>query len=116
MKRAADYRQSLIDVTLFLDGKLNQKFVTLLKQLVEIQETAYADENNRSIRKIFRLHNLTFVHGMLMKELIPVPIKLTKRKLFGHYHHAIVSHAAIQYRIIALSSCNTCIYVYEECS
>ena len=70
MKRASDYRQSLIDVILYLDGKICKKFIELLKQLAEIQEIAYADENKRTIKKVFRLHNLTFVHGMEMGSVL----------------------------------------------
>ena len=31
---------------------------------------------------------------------------MTERKLFGQYYHALISHAAQQFRIINLSSCN----------
>lgn len=107
VKRASDYRQSLIDIIIYLDGKIGIKFTQLLKQMAEIQEISYADDKDRSVQKVLRLHNLTFSHGMLLKELMFPPRKLTTRKLFGHYEHGIVREASIQYRIMALSSSNT---------
>ncbi|XP_066926551.1 uncharacterized protein [Clytia hemisphaerica] len=107
VKRAKDYRQSLIDVIQLVKTKIEPDFLELMKQIAEIQEIAYADDKDRDIVKILRFHNVTFMHAMLMKKLMPIGKKLTTRKLYGQYEHNIVREAAIQYRLVALTSCNT---------
>lgn len=108
VKRGRDYRQSLVDMVGCLQsGDVNPEYILLLRQLSEINEISYADEKDRSMQKVFRLHTVTFLHTMLVKKLLHPPKKLTSRKLFGQYELELVRDAPIQYRIMALSSSNT---------
>ena len=108
VKRGCDYRKSLVDLVLFLEGKINTEIYSLLAQLSEIQEVMYSDEKDRSQNQILRFYNLTFQHASLMHNLFSGNCKsLTSRKLFGQYYHALVSHAPTQLRIMALTSANT---------
>ena len=43
---------------------------------------------------------------MLLRSTIPQPKKLTKRKLWGYYVHALLTHAPLQYRLISLRQLN----------
>ena len=107
VKRGADYRKSLIDMVLFLDGKIDNRYYSLIQQLSEIQEIMYNDDTNRTSAVIFRFYNLTFQHAILMNDLFAGNCKcLTTRKLFGQYYHALISHAPTQLRIMALTSAN----------
>lgn len=76
-------------------------------ELCEIQKILYEEETTRTPQRILRLHNLTFLHTIHLIDILKSPNKLTKRKLFGQYFHALVSHAAQQYRIMSLPSANT---------
>ena len=107
VKRAADYRQSLIDSVMFLKGKINPEVCELLCQLCEIQEILYADEWLRTPQKILRLHNLVFLHAVTMQNLLGTGKSLTTRKLFGQYYHALINHSPHQFRIMSLISSNT---------
>ena len=43
---------------------------------------------------------------MLLQSTIPQPKKLTRRKLWGYYIHALLTHALLQYRLISLRQLN----------
>ena len=74
----------------------------------EIQEIAYAVEENRSCPKILHLTNLTFAHALLLFINIKDNLKsLTSRKLFGVHYHSIVKHAPIQFRLFSGRTTNT---------
>jgi len=79
VKRGADYRKSLVDVTIYLDEKFDTRFFTLLGQLYEVQQILYSgEEEERSSKSVLRLHSLTFLHATMGK-----PKSLTSRRLFG---------------------------------
>lgn len=105
-KRGSDYRRSLLDISIALQGKIPQMFLNLLRQLLEIQEILYADDNNRNSATIFRLLNLTFLHAITLKECIKSPKGITTRKLYGQYYHSLVNHAPEIYRITSMVSVN----------
>jgi len=107
VKRAADYRKSLVDLTIFLKDKFDTRFVSLLRQLCEIQQILYAGEDERSLKSVLRLHNLTFSHATMLWEVMGKPKTITSRRLFGQYYHALISHALQQYRLMPLTSANT---------
>ena len=79
----------------------------LLEILVEIQRLFYMGEEQRNCKEILRLYNTTWFHFELLKELVPYPQKLTRRKLFGSYLHAITVRAPLQLQTMSLKSCNS---------
>ena len=104
LKRGCDYRKALVQLTLFVNDRIDSKFSALLTGLCEIQEIFYS--NQRSPALVLRLYNLTFMHASIMIELLKNPQVLTKRKLFGQYFHALVCHSPQQFRILGLPSSN----------
>lgn len=74
---------------------------------VEINEILYDSSDKRSQVQILRLHNVTFVHNMLCRELFPSPVHVTRAKMFRRYFHAIVYHAPLLYQLISTSSLYT---------
>ena len=76
-------------------------FRILFETLVEIQGLLYSHEDQRTVKSILRLYNLTFVHGMEARQLFKKPKALTKRNMFGQYFHA-----PQQFRVVALTSTN----------
>lgn len=83
-----------------------KNFHKLLTTLVEMQSLLYADEAKRTSKSILRFYNLSFIHAVEMRKLFKNPKKLTSRKMFGQYHHALTVHAPQQFRIVSLSSRN----------
>ena len=106
-KNGGDYRRSLVDLTIYLDGEMTDSYIKLMRQLAELQEIAYSGEDKRTGRSILRFHNVSFLHAVLMNELFETSKSMTRRKLFGQYSHSLTSHAPIQYRILDLVSANT---------
>ena len=105
-KRGADYRLSLVQCTQALQEQnvLTKNLAKLFTTLAEIQSILYLGEYERSSIKILRLYNLTFLHAIAMKKM--EISKISRRKLFGQYYHALISNAPQQYRIVSLSSAN----------
>ena len=66
----------------------------------------YASDKDRSLEKILRFHNLTFLHATTLLDVFGKTKSLTTRKMFGQYYHALVSHAPQQYRIMAMTTSN----------
>jgi len=105
VKRAVDYRLSLVDVAKSLVAQ--QKLVPyhpLLLSLLEIQRILYLNESKRSSQLVLRLHNVTFVHAHLATTLFKNTKFLTRRKMFGQYFHAMITHAPQQFRIVSMAS------------
>ena len=75
--------------------------------LVKIQRIAYSSEAERTPKSVLRLHNMTWYHGILCREIFGFMLKkLTTRKLYGNYWHNITCHAAVQHRLINRKACN----------
>ena len=108
-KRGADYRLSLLKVTLSLKDRLHNTTVrNILKTHCEVQQLLYSSEHNRSVEAILRLYNQSFLHALLLKDYIGYNVKsMTERKLYGKYFHALSRHASEQYRIISGIASNT---------
>ena len=99
-------------LTIFLSNalyetKADQSLCGLIDTVVEICQLMYSREEVRSPRAILRLHNLTLLHAAHCIEVLGTPQKITKRKMFGRYFHAMMTHAASMYRLVALRSLNT---------
>lgn len=60
----------------------------------------------RNIRLILRFYNNTWLHFKLLKELVPQPRHMTKKRLFGVYLHALTVHAPPILEMISLKSIN----------
>ena len=105
-KNAANYRKSLLIVThWFLENYQNHFLTEILLSLTEIQQILYAPEDRRSVTKVFRLTNLTFIHALQIKKF-QCKIKNTERKFFGSYYHSLISHSPQQYRLFSGRSIN----------
>ena len=104
LKRGCDYRKALLQLTLFVNEKIDSRYSDLLLSLCEIQEIFYSNERTPAL--VLRLYNLTFMHASVMIQLLKTPIVLTKRKLFGQYFHALVCNSPQQFRIMSLPSSN----------
>ena len=96
-KRNCDHRKALLLIANALNYKLqNQRVISLLKTLVEIQRILYSNEEVRTPKEILRLHNSCFQHFILMKEVIGFDLhKITREKLYGKYSHNLLVPAPI---------------------
>lgn len=103
--RCSDYRKAIIVTYMVLD-KINSTspLTELLRTAVEINEILYATPDKRNRMQTLRLHNATFVHGMLGRELFATPAHITRARMFGRYYHSIVYHTPLLQRLIAPSS------------
>ena len=105
--RNCDRREALLTPTVYLDGKVSNKILRLLKTLTEIQRIIYLKENERTTREILRLHNVCFQHFIMLRSVIGFRLKkLTSAKLYGKYMHNVMAHAPTQLRIISGQSIN----------
>ena len=109
MIRCCDRRRILLVLTKALRFEIDGKVHSLLNTLSEIQRILYLEDDKRTPREVLRLHNCSFQHFVLMKELFDLS-KLSKKMsrdlLFGKYMHNLMVHAPLQYRIISGSSIN----------
>ena len=109
-KRGVDYRASLIKAVIWLKNKINDDLYDILETLCEIQELLYTSVENRTVEKILRLDNQTFLHMMLLKRVVkrnPLSPKMSSKKFYGKYLHAIVAHGPLMLRIISGISANS---------
>lgn len=107
-KKSADYRKSLVIVTLWaIENIPEHYFVDILKTLCEIQEILYLPEEKRTMTTILRLLNVTHVHATTIRIHLTKLRTLTSRKFYGAYYHAIIRHASDQYRIVSGRASNT---------
>ena len=102
----ADLRATAIVLRQFLTGKVTNEIHTQLDTIVRIAQISYLPENQRTPRTVLQLYNLTWYHHELLQHLIPAPTVLTHSKLFGSYLHDISCHAAPQFELVSLRSCN----------
>ena len=102
-----DYRCAAIRALALLNESACEDICLLMNTIVEISEIQYANENKRNTTIILRLHNLTWLHHELCRQLFHNLHKLGREKFFGLYLHAISCHASKQYEIMCLKSCNT---------
>ena len=108
----ADLRATAIVLYKFLSGsQVSPQIVALIESIVRIAELSYLTEQNRTPRAVLQLYNCSWYHHELLLTLIPNPQNITRQKLFGSYLHDISCHAAPQYELVCLRSCNT---EYEE--
>lgn len=103
----ADYRQTAIHLLGFLRKKKAPEVCQLLETLVTISQIAYCRDNERSTRLILKFYNSTWIHFELLKELIPNPKRISRRKLFGIHLLSLIVHAPPILEITNLKSCNT---------
>ena len=96
-KRGVDYRKSLIKVTIALRDSIDRTVQKILLTLCDMQRILYAPESERSIENFLRLYNQTFLHAILLKEMVVNTKSLTSRVLWGKYFHALFSHAPLMY-------------------
>ena len=109
-KRGCDYRVALIKLAILLEGKISLVAHKILTTMCEIQDILYSREEYRTNQTILRLHNVTFNHAILLNDFFKdwkKQSKITQRKLFGKYYHAVIKHSSEQYRILSGRSANT---------
>ena len=106
--RGSDFRKGAILMLKALQDILPNSFVTTtLSTAVEIAELLYSRPHKRTQQSMLRLHNLSFVHAKLCSDHLSNPKKMSQRKMFGRYFHAITAHSPLLYRIITPRLLNT---------
>ena len=105
-KRGVDYRKSLVKISIALRDNIDRTVQKILFTLCDVQQILYAPESERTIENILRLYNQTFLHAILLKEMVVNTKHLTSRVLWGKYFHAFFSHAPVMYRILSGRSAN----------
>ena len=106
-KRAFDYRCAIITLSNQIQGTVDSKIEALIDTLVDIQEILYKDDNERSPRLVLRLHNSTWYHHILCREVMGFKLKeMTTRKFYGTYFHDLTSHAPLQLRLVSGKTAN----------
>ena len=102
-KRCCDRRKMLLHLTQCLYQKIDGKVHKLLKTLSEIQRILYLGDHFRTAKIILRLHNCSFEHFVLLKEVLPInnlSDKMSRDRFYGKYQHNLCVHAPLQYRLI----------------
>ena len=107
--RGCDYRDAAVVLPQLLQGKHNfpNEIIELLSSLCEIGRLLYSRESQRTNQSVLRLHLVIWTHWVQLRELFPSTKTITKRKLWGYYAHALLTHAPILYRVISLQQLNT---------
>ena len=103
----ADLRATAIVLCKFLSGKVSTEIEAFIESAVRIAQLSYLADEKRTPRSILQLYNCTWYHHELLLSLIPQPHSITCQKLFGSYLHDISCHAAPQFELLSLKSCNT---------
>ena len=108
--RGVDYRVGLIQLVVLLRDKIDDDIFNIFETMCEIQEVLYSCESKRSVEMILRLQNQSFLHMMLLQKIVkdnPLSPKLTKKKFYGKYLHALIAHAPMLLRMVSGKSINT---------
>ena len=103
--QGSDYRQAVILIYKQLENTILEAYKQLFRTATDIASLLYSSDSERSPRNVLRLHNVTFIHGMLCTQLFGSSPRGST--LFGRYFHSIVCHAPLIYRLISLRSVNT---------
>ena len=104
----ADMRATIIYVYKLLEKeKVDSTVQQLLLTIITVSKILYLDEEKRTPKQVLSLYNRAWLHMELCKDLFPRPKKLTRRKLFGTYLHALTAHSPLQFEIISQKSVNT---------
>ena len=94
--RCSDYRKAVIMMYMALEEVEPTSLLTeIFQTAVEINEILYAKAEKRNRKQILRLHNVTFIHCMLCREVFSNPVQVTRTRMFGRYYHAITYHAPL---------------------
>lgn len=86
---------------------MDNLLINLFETAIELSELLYSHYEKRIATSILRLHNVSFIHGMLCVQVFGLPRTMTSRKFFGRYFHSLIVHTPITYRIVSLLSINT---------
>ena len=106
-KRAFDYRCAIIALSSQLKGVVDTKVQALVDTLVDIQELLYEGDDQRFPRNVLRLHNSTWYHAILCREVLGFKLnELTTRKFYGTYFHDLTAHAPLQLRLVSGKTAN----------
>ena len=75
-KRTFDYRCTLITLAKHLYKYTTSKYVLLLLHtMVDVQRIAYSSDKDRTPKSVLRLHNMTWYHGILCREVFGFKLK-----------------------------------------
>ncbi|KAI8486584.1 AP-5 complex subunit zeta-1 [Branchiostoma belcheri] len=105
--RAVDMRWLLLVLIKELEkqGQAEEKVMTLLSTLAEMQRLCYAAAEDRNMTSIFRMQNTMFLHHLMLRECFPGnPKNITRRKLWGQYIHSLRDHTPVIFRVAPISS------------
>lgn len=103
---SGDYSQAAICLLALIKDRKHEDICLLMSTIVEITEILYANDDKRNTVAILRLHNLTWLHHELCRQLFHKLHTLSRQKFFGLYLHALSCHAIKQYEVLCLKSCN----------
>ena len=107
-KRGVDYLVGLIQLVTLLRDKIDDDIFDIFETMCEIQEVLYGSESKTSVEMILRLHNQSFLRMMLLKKIVKDTLspKLTKKKFYGKYLHALIAQAPMLLRMGSGKSTN----------
>ena len=80
-----------------------------MNTLSEIQRILYLGDDFRTSKEMLRLHNCSFEHFILLKDVVCIKKlseKMTRDRFFGKYQHNLCVHAPSQYFLISGESIN----------
>ena len=88
-----------------VSNELDSKFSKLAQALVELSQICYSYSEHRTPRQVLRLSNLSFLIGLLLKEIVgPLPKKISANRFYGIHYHGLTSHIGELGRIVAVRS------------
>ena len=107
--RGCDYRDAAVVLPQILQSSplIPQQIIKLLNSLCEIGRLLYSRESQRTNQSVLRLHLVVWTHWVQLREIFSTTKSITKRKLWGYYAHALLTHAPILYRVISPRQLNT---------
>jgi len=110
-KRGCDYRRAMCHLPSVMFSVAPSSVNKLLAVTAEIGAIVYGKSHKRSPRRVLRLHILTWKSHLLKRQvLLSERIHGTSKAkipVMGKYHHNLVAHAPILYRLLPTSSLYT---------
>ncbi|VDI34882.1 Hypothetical predicted protein [Mytilus galloprovincialis] len=110
--KGSDARLFLVKLAQFTsdlhgNGKLEDNIMQLINSLVEVVNISYLPSESRTPKIILRLYNQALIFGMVCRNVIGKPSKMTSRKFYGSHFHSVTVHLPNTLRIFSLRSVHT---------
>ena len=78
-RNSSDYRKNLLAVCVFFVERFPGTYYTEIKTLAEIQQILYLPGKERSTTKILRFFNTTFLHSLLLKNILKIILRFLQQ-------------------------------------